>query len=246
MPPRKDDETGDEGFIGRWSRRKRNAVEPEPPASPDDTPEASATAPDSGADPAKAAITPEELAALPRPEDLMPGANIRAFLRPGVPTALKNAALRRMWLLTPAIRDHADPAVDYAWDWNTPGGVPGSGAASTTPDKVAQMLRALRETPAEHERAATEAEVDAPGGTDPAPQATTSSTRTDAQAEVENPASSARYPRDRTPQPDQGTDPSPSPSAGPVPQSGRTSDTSDEGPEDPPARRPRHGGARPS
>jgi hypothetical protein len=50
------------------------------------------------------------------------------FLREGVPQALRNAALRRMWSLDPAIRDAVGHARDYAYDWNTPGGVPGSGA----------------------------------------------------------------------------------------------------------------------
>jgi hypothetical protein len=47
-----------------------------------------------------------------------------------------------MWLLSPAIRDYLDPAVDYAWDWNTPGGVPGDGAAPS-PERAAQMMRDL-------------------------------------------------------------------------------------------------------
>ena len=72
-------------------------------------------------------ITAEELAALPPVSELTAASDLRPFLRIGVPAALKNAAMRRMWLLNPVIRDHADCAVDYAWDWNTPGGVPGSG-----------------------------------------------------------------------------------------------------------------------
>ncbi|MCC5983147.1 MAG: DUF3306 domain-containing protein [Rhodobacteraceae bacterium] len=153
MPRRPDDDAraeGDEGFLGRWSRRKRSEPEdtaaerPEPPA-PTDAP----------ADPDPAPITPEELEALPKIEDLMPGSDIRGFLRPGVPRTLKNAALRRMWMLTPAIRDHADPAVDYAWDWNTPGGVPGDGLAPA-PERAAEMLRALRAQPDRAERAEPE------------------------------------------------------------------------------------------
>jgi hypothetical protein len=44
-----------------------------------------------------------------------------------VPQILRNAAMRRMWVLDPAIRDYVDPALDYAYDWNIPGGVPGNG-----------------------------------------------------------------------------------------------------------------------
>ena len=32
-----------------------------------------------------------------------------------------------MWALDPKIRDYVGEARDYAYDWNTPGGVPGSG-----------------------------------------------------------------------------------------------------------------------
>jgi hypothetical protein len=34
--------------------------------------------------------------------------------------------LRKSWALDPAIRNYVNPALDYAYDWNTPGGVPGS------------------------------------------------------------------------------------------------------------------------
>lgn len=123
----------DEPFLNRWSKRKRAAEAPtEPATEPDPLLEREAAPSDM--------ISDEELAALPAIEDLSFGTDIRPFLRKGVPQALRNAALRKMWLLTPAIRDHADPAVDYAWDWNTPGGVPGDGAAPS-PERVAQMMR---------------------------------------------------------------------------------------------------------
>ncbi|NKX44490.1 DUF3306 domain-containing protein [Roseicyclus persicicus] len=137
-----------EGFLGRWSRIKRTAARPEPepepeslpdPDSPETDPEPEGVA-EAEADPPT--LSDEELAALPRIEDLVQGSDIRPFLRAGVPRALKNAALRRMWMLTPAIRDHRDPAVDYAWDWNTPGGVPGDGVAPS-PERAAEMLKSL-------------------------------------------------------------------------------------------------------
>ena len=132
----------EDGFLGRWSRLKRAqatpaaAPEPETPA-----PEAPAPPAEPGL-PEPESLSEEELAALPRIEDLAEGSDIRPFLRAGVPRDLRNAALRRMWMLTPAIRDYRDPAVDYAWDWNTPGGVPGDGAAPS-PERAAEMLRAL-------------------------------------------------------------------------------------------------------
>ena len=137
-----------EGFLDRWSRVKRTAarsqpeqqpepeasVEPDPPKTDPETDGAIATEPPT--------LSEEELAALPRIEDLVQGSDIRPFLRPGVPRALKNAAMRRIWMLTPGIRDHQDPAVDYAWDWNTPGGVPGDGVAPS-PERTAKMLKSL-------------------------------------------------------------------------------------------------------
>ncbi|TVP71008.1 MAG: DUF3306 domain-containing protein [Rhodobacteraceae bacterium] len=127
----------DEPFFSRWSRRKRVAgAEDLPAPEPQALPAAAPVAPQDES------LSPEELAALPSLDDLTVGSDIRAFMQKGVPSGLRNAALRKMWMLTPAIRDHSDPAVDYAWDWNTPGGVPGDGAALPA-EKAAQMLRDL-------------------------------------------------------------------------------------------------------
>lgn len=123
----------DEPFLARWSKRKR--AEQEEPA-PEPEPEPSLPPQDDDS------ISQDELAALPSIDEFTPQTDIRAFLRKGVPKPLQNAALRKMWMLTPSIRDHNDPAVDYAWDWNTPGGVPGDGAAPTA-ERAAQMLRDL-------------------------------------------------------------------------------------------------------
>ncbi|MFN4058023.1 MAG: DUF3306 domain-containing protein [Roseinatronobacter sp.] len=129
----------EDSFLSRWSRRKAEArlEEAAPVPAPAPAPE-----PEPAPKPAPDTITPEELAALPKIEELVAGTDIRGFLRPGVPVALKNAALRKMWMLTPAIRDYRDPAVDYAWDWNTPGGVPGDGVGPSA-ERAAQMLRDL-------------------------------------------------------------------------------------------------------
>ena len=71
--------------------------------------------------------TPEfDLSSLPKLEELTAATDITAFLRKGVPEHLRNAALRKSWALDPAIRNYVNPALDYAYDWNTPGGVPGS------------------------------------------------------------------------------------------------------------------------
>jgi hypothetical protein len=157
----------EEGFLSRWSRRKRTAPDEDAAPAPAPEPEP-APQPEAVATPA---LSEEELAALPKIEDLAPGSDIRAFLRPGVPASLKNAALRKMWLLTPAIRDYRDPAVDYAWDWNTPGGVPGDGVGPSA-ERAAQMMRDLlapRRAPVTDQPAPEAAQPQARTDVDPAP-----------------------------------------------------------------------------
>jgi hypothetical protein len=106
--------SGEEGFLSRWSRRKRAAAaEPEeapapsPPTALPDAPEVPAFDP-----------------SLPPLDSLTAASDFTAFLRAEVPAVLRHAALRRAWTLDPAIRDFIGPA-DYAWDYNAPDGVPG-------------------------------------------------------------------------------------------------------------------------
>ncbi|QCK86952.1 DUF3306 domain-containing protein [Phreatobacter aquaticus] len=120
----------DEGFLSRWSRLKR---EPEPEA-----PEVVEPPPAPASDLAKS--VEEIVAALPRIEDLLPGQSLSGFMQAGVPVDLKNAALRRMWTIDPAIRDFVGEALDYAYDYNTPGGAPGFGPMITSPDQVNEVL----------------------------------------------------------------------------------------------------------
>ncbi len=121
-----------EGFLSRWSRLKR---EPEPapvPAEP---------APPAAAEPAlpEGKTLDDLIAELPKIEELVPGQSLAAFMQPWVPTPLRNAALQRMWLLDPAIRDYVSPALDYAYDYNTPGAAPGFGPIETTKDMVREV-----------------------------------------------------------------------------------------------------------
>src|SRR3978361_904617 len=77
--------------------------------------------------------------------------DITAFLRKGVPELLRNAALRKCWVLDPAIRNYVNPALDYAYDWNTPGGVPGSSeiGAGTDIARLVSQIMGGGESPAE-------------------------------------------------------------------------------------------------
>jgi hypothetical protein len=117
-----DQDQGDDGkgFLSRWSQRKREAKQPDR-----ETPAADAEVPTGPV--AESPAEPEfDLSSLPKLEDLTETTDITVFLRKGVPESLRNAALRKSWALDPAIRNYVNPALDYAYDWNTPGGVPGS------------------------------------------------------------------------------------------------------------------------
>ena len=140
-----------EKFLSRWSRRKRDTdnenAQPDEPAvtgrdtpvepGPDATPAVAGTAPG-------AASAPEfDLTKLPALDSIGANTDIRDFLQPGVPQALKLAALRRAWSADPAIRDYIGPA-DYAWDFTDPNAMPGFGDLGPDVDVkklVAQVFR---------------------------------------------------------------------------------------------------------
>ena len=113
-----------DGFLKRWSRRKRSAVRE---AAPEATPAA----------PPPVAAAAGELPPLPPIESIEAGSDISAFLAPGVPTALSQAALRRAWSADPAIRDFIGLS-ENSWDFTAVGGVPGFGAID--PDSVQRLL----------------------------------------------------------------------------------------------------------
>jgi hypothetical protein len=130
-----DGQTGDDkGFLARWSQRKQEAKQGS------DAPAAAADVP---AEPAAVAEPELDLSSLPKLEEMTATTDITGFLRKGVPEHLRNAALRKSWALDPAIRNYVNPALDYAYDWNTPGGVPGSseiGAGMDVARLVSQIM----------------------------------------------------------------------------------------------------------
>ena len=109
----------DRNFLARWSQRKREVAKEA---------EAQQVVP---ASEASVPVAPEEedfdLSLLPKLEELTPSTDLTLFFKKGVPEVLRNAALRKIWALDPAIRDYRSEALDYAYDWNAPGGVPGGG-----------------------------------------------------------------------------------------------------------------------
>jgi Protein of unknown function (DUF3306) len=133
-----------EGFLTRWSRRKREAEQAEPVAQAeaqaarhDDvaTPEPPKTiARDHGAEPEpRADPIPEfDLSKLPSIESITATTDIRQFLTAGVPPELTRAALRRAWVADPAIRDFIGLS-ENAWDFNA-GDIPGFDPSPPTGD----------------------------------------------------------------------------------------------------------------
>ena len=81
-------------FVSRWSRLKRRAAKDGETAPAENAPLSDA--------PASGTFDP---ASLPPIESITVDTDIRAFLQSGVPTKLVQAALRRVWVSDPAIRN---------------------------------------------------------------------------------------------------------------------------------------------
>lgn len=114
------------GFLRRWSERKLAAkAEPQKPDPAEETEEATA-------------VEPFDPASLPSIDSLTADSDYTAFLRPGVPTAVTNAALRQAWLSDPLISTFKEMA-DYDWDFNAPG----YGALLPTDDVEALLSRVI-------------------------------------------------------------------------------------------------------
>jgi hypothetical protein len=163
-----------DGILSRWSRRKRAVQAAEEAARqaaeeaahreveqtaraaalPPPEAETSLTIVSAQGDPAMlpgaetdADALAEAIARLPKLEDLTAQTDLAPFLRAGIPSALRNAALRKMWSVDPGIRDFVSEARDYAYDWNTPGGVPGLGPMLPTDDIKAMVERVITGPP---------------------------------------------------------------------------------------------------
>jgi Protein of unknown function (DUF3306) len=174
--PDGDDPAG-EGFLGRWARRKQDAAR-EAPKSADVTPDtaqldaaASAGAPQVASAPAiadgsePAAV---EQRPLPSLDDIIPGADVTAFLQPHVPDALRTAALRKLWVTDPTIKTFIEMA-DYQWDFTKPDSIPGWSSTLDGVDVQAMVEKIFNAVkPQDAPEAATEG--------DPEPEPSRSST----------------------------------------------------------------------
>lgn len=136
-----------EGFVSRWSRRKRQADRQKKagPAASGAAEAArlgehAATAARSDTDPDAPQVF--DATSLPPIESIALGTDIRAFLQSGVPLALMRAALRRAWVTDPAVRDFIGIA-ENQWDFNDPGAIPGFGPMRAG-DDLPGLARTLR------------------------------------------------------------------------------------------------------
>ena len=140
-----DETDADKGFLARWSQRKLEAKQPE--AKPAVPATEGVESPRADAVPSQDTAPDFDLSTLPKLEELTGSTDITAFLRKGVPEHLRNAALRKSWALDPAIRNYVNPALEYAYDWNAPGGVPGGGELGGGID-VARLVSQIMGGPA--------------------------------------------------------------------------------------------------
>ena len=110
-----------DGFIERWSRRKRTARRPRAEEGhADQTAQAPAGAapavePPAGP-PSEAAGDPEVVARLPDLDSLDDASDFSVFLEEGVPDVIRRKALRKLWRIDPVLA-HLDGLDDYDDDY---------------------------------------------------------------------------------------------------------------------------------
>lgn len=163
-----------EGFLARWTRRKREAkgagAEPETaaPTATDQTSEqddlprtlgATETAAVGSAPP-----VPEfDVASLPPIGSITAASDVRAFLVPGVPVELTRAALRRAWSADPAIRDFVGIA-ENQWDFTAPNEILGFGPLESGEEVRRLVAEVFGDTPPAHETETADHQVSAESG----------------------------------------------------------------------------------
>jgi hypothetical protein len=149
-----DPEDSEGNFLQRWSRRKSAAETRAQEGT--ELPFRKRTDADTST-PSRAAAKSEtdhlafDPATLPPIESITAASDICAFLAPGVPEALTRAALRRVWVTDPAIRDFIGLA-ENQWDFTKPDSVPGFGSLELTPELRRMVAGLFHDAPerAEH------------------------------------------------------------------------------------------------
>jgi hypothetical protein len=137
-----------EDFLSRWSRRKREVAEEAAAetAKPDlenaaNNPAGDAAKPQTVESEAAEAAEPVfDISKLPSIDEITAETDIRPFLSAGVPAHLTQAALRKLWVTDPKIRDFIEIA-ENQWDFNA-GNIPGfdSSLPENAKELVAQIF----------------------------------------------------------------------------------------------------------
>ncbi|WP_434624205.1 DUF3306 domain-containing protein [Azospirillum sp. B2RO_4] len=153
------------GFLGRWSRLKREARREAPAVEPV-VPEEPAMLPAEAAGVGAGGVE-DEAPELPSLDSLDSASDYTGFLRPDVPAELRRQALRKAWASDPVIAGFRGFA-EYDWDYNAPG----YGALLPT-DDIARLLDAVLPDEKREEEVVEEvvvvAEMQADGATCPHP-----------------------------------------------------------------------------
>jgi hypothetical protein len=140
-----------DNFLTRWSRRKReNEAKSTEADSAGSEHAALESADQKSATSAKAVpAEPEfDVSKLPPIESIGAETDISAFMQKGVPSALRHAALRRVWAADPAIRNYVGINENF-WDAAGPDGIPGFGELDPNLDVKRLVAELFGERPAE-------------------------------------------------------------------------------------------------
>jgi hypothetical protein len=138
-----------QNFLRRWSQRKRVAQRgaADRATSLEDEPHSAKTSRDPRSVSATECTPPAfDPATLPPIESITATSDVRAFFAPGVPAELTRAALRRLWVTDPTIRDFVGIA-ENQWDFTVPDGVPGFGSLPFTPELRKIVAALIGDTP---------------------------------------------------------------------------------------------------
>jgi hypothetical protein len=139
----------DDGFVGRWSRRKRAARSGAPEAPKAEAPEAAAVPETPVTD---VEDDPEIIARLPDIETADDSTDFSAFLQHGVPEALRRQALRKLWRVNPVLAN-LDGLNDYDEDYTQ---MSAWGRGMKTLYKVGEGFATADEPPAPPETVTTQ------------------------------------------------------------------------------------------
>jgi hypothetical protein len=154
-----------ENFLTRWSRRKQDVAKEDArqDAKPDEVKAPDVIAKADAAAPAQP-IAPEsfDLSKLPSLDDITAETDVTAFLRPGVPTGLARAALRRAWSSDPAVREFVG-LQENDWVFNPPGAAEGFGPLGPEHD-IDKLLKQVFGETAKEEKEESSIEKGTPAG----------------------------------------------------------------------------------